>query len=710
MLLPAHEMIILMPSPPQLKTPTRSAVFPEVQALRAVAVAGVLLYHLWPGIVPGGYVGVDVFFVISGFLITAHLMREVQADGRLRLGRFYARRARRLLPAAFLVIVVTGIAAAWLLPLRHWLQVFRELAASALYVENWALAGDSVDYLAQNNNIASPVQHYWSLSVEEQFYLVWPLLILLGWWLATRFTKLEHRRLVVAGVLGTVFIASLVASIVYTAWQPGPAYFGTHIRAWEFAAGGLLALFYRRTESRAGLRTAASWLGLAAIAATMFLYNEATPFPGYTALLPVAGTVLAIAVGNPGGRLSLRPLLELPPVQYLGDISYSLYLWHWPLIVFAPALLLRDPGAVGRMGVLVIAILLAGLTKRFVEDPVRSSRRLQAHKARVTLLPVLGAMALVVIAAMILSGSVTRQLTEERARAAEVIRNHSDCLGAASLVDVGCSSVDFGASLIPGIDAAPTDDVNSSECWSRTGDDRLKVCSEGPKTGAALRVALVGDSHSNQYLSTLKELAAQYRWRFDVHGKTGCIWTAATQKDSVSWTEECESWKRKLNERLTTVEPYDVVITSYYASSPIRQDSGKSLKNSIIDGFIDVWRPVTERGTQIVAIRDNPRARADYLTCIDRNRSDPARACSVPESDAYRFFDGQPGAVAKVAGAHLLDLGAFFCQHQTCPPVIGGVIVYRDPSHLTSSYARTLTPMLRDGVLTLTGLEETPAP
>lgn len=688
---------------------TRSAVFPEVQALRAVAVVGVLLYHLWPGRVPGGYVGVDVFFVISGFLITAHLMREVRVDGTVRLGRFYARRARRLLPAAFLVIVVTGIAAAWLLPLRHWLQVFRELAASALYVENWALAGDSVDYLAQNNNIASPVQHYWSLSVEEQFYLVWPLLILLGWWLATRFIKLEHRRLAVASVLGIVFVASLVSSIVYTAWQPGPAYFGTHIRAWEFAAGGLLALFYRRTESHAGLRTIASWLGLAAIAATMFLYNGATPFPGYTALLPVAGTVLAIAAGNPVGRLSPRRLLELPPVQYLGDISYSLYLWHWPLIVFAPALLGRDPGAVGRIAILAIAILLSGLTKRFVEDPVRSSQRLQAHKARVTLLPVFGAMAIALIIAIIVSGSVTKLLTDERAQAAEALRSHSDCLGAASLVDAGCRGVDFGASLIPGIDAAPTDDVNSIDCWSRTGDDRLKICSEGPETGAALRVALVGDSHSNQYLSALKELAAKYRWRFDVYGKTGCIWTAAVQEQSASWVQDCESWKRKLNQHLATVAPYDVIITSYYASSPIRQGSGKSLERTIIDGFVDVWRPVTERGSQIVAIRDNPRARADYLTCIDRNRDDPAEACSVTESDAYRFFDGQPEAVAEVPGAHLLDLGAFFCQNQTCPPVIGGVIVYRDPSHLTSSYARTLTPMLRDGVLKLTGLEEVPA-
>ena len=203
-------------------TTVRPRLFPELQALRAIAVVGVVVYHLWPGILPGWYAGVDVFFVISGFLITSHLLRELSSTGRLQLGRFYARRARRLLPAAFLVLLATVVATLVLMPTRDWVQVLREVIASVLYVENWVLASDAVDYLAQNNNIASPVQHFWSLSVEEQFYLVWPLILLTCWWLSRRLTERGRVRSLASG-LGAVFVLSLVASIYYTVSAPGAA-------------------------------------------------------------------------------------------------------------------------------------------------------------------------------------------------------------------------------------------------------------------------------------------------------------------------------------------------------------------------------------------------------------------------------------------------------------------------------------------------------
>jgi hypothetical protein len=304
---------------------------------------------------------------------------------------------------------------------------------------------------------------------------------------------------------------------------------------------------------------------------------------------------------------------------------------------------------------------------------------------------------------------VNSRIDEDRRAAIALLSQDGACLGAGVLANAACADVTLPSTLVPGVAAAPTDDVNSIDCWSRDGDDRLKVCSEGPRTGAALNVALVGDSHSNQYLAALKYLAAKNRWHFDVYGKTGCIWTSAEQENTPAWVQSCDSWKKKLEDRLTTIKPYDVVITSYSATSHIVAASGKSLKETVIDGFVTMWKPVTERGTRLVAIKDNPRPRVDYLDCISTHPSTAAAACANPEETAFHYFDGQPKAVARVPGASLLDLTRYFCRNRSCAPVIGDVIVYRDANHLTSSYTRTLAPYLRDGVLQVTGLKEKPA-
>ncbi|MGN6427679.1 MAG: acyltransferase family protein [Leifsonia sp.] len=683
----------------------RSGFLPELQALRAVAVTGVVVYHLYPGVLRGGFVGVDVFFVISGFLITSHLLRGWATEGRIRFAAFYARRAWRLLPAALLVLLVTAALTILVLPERNWPQVFQEIGASTFYVENWYLAVHSVDYLAQNTDIASPVTHYWSLSVEEQFYLVWPLVLVAGGWVASRLAP-WRRRAVLLSVLGAVFAASLVASVALTASDPSPAYFATQTRAWEFAAGGIVAVLLARSETAPRARAALSWAGLAAIAAALAFYTGAVPFPSWTALLPAAGTVAVIVAGSPEVPWAPSRLFELRPVQYLGDISYSLYLWHWPLIVFGLAVLGRLSLA-GHAGVLVLSLVLAALTKRFIEEPLRRGIGFLG-RPRYTLLATAAAMSVVLVASLAIAGTTTGRIDSERAKAVAAL-DSSTCLGAGSLAAAGCGEVDWEGGLIPGTAAAPTDDVNSIDCWSRNGDDRLKVCSEGPSTGAALRVALVGDSHSNQYLAALRALARKNRWHFDVYGKTGCTWSTVAIKQTADWMRSCDAWRAKVGARLASVAPYDVVITSYSATTDVVASPGKTVQQSVVDGFVDVWAPVAARGTKIVAIRDNPRPNPAYLSCIDAHPGDPGDACAVDEERAFHYFDGQPEAVRKVPNAVLLDLTPYFCLSDECDPVIGNVIVYRDANHLTSSYTRTLAPYLRAGVLKLTGLKEKPA-
>lgn len=681
----------------------RSEVYPEIQGLRFIAVGAVVLYHLWPTRVTGGYVGVDVFFVISGFLITSHLLREMLDSGSVRLGRFYARRARRLLPASLLVLAVIAVSTWLLLPQRMWGQVFSEIIGATFYVENWVLAAASVDYLAQNTNIASPVQHYWSLSVEEQFYLVWPLLMLLAAFLVGRRTAASsatlRRGLFIA--LALVCLVSFVLSVVQTVRDPGPAYFATYTRAWEFAAGGLLAIGLRRSAGHSVARSIISWLGIAFILGTVLFYTAETAFPGYLAALPVLGTVLVIAAGDPENRWAPGVLLRRRPVQYLGDISYSTYLVHWPLIVFAPYLLARDVGGVDKLVILALTIVLAAASKHLVEDPARRTPFL-AESGRRTLVSFAIVLAPTVIFSLVMTNVAAANIQRDQAQAAQLLAEATgNCPGAAALTHTDCE-LPPGV-LIPSPDAAITDDVNTAECWSRNGDDTLRICSVGPESGP--RVALVGDSHSNQYLAAMQRIAENHGWRVDVFGKTGCVWTDAVQQNAPSWVENCERWKDKLQMRLASTEPYDVIVTSYQATSPFESDGG-DVEEVIVEGFVDAWTPVAVRGTRIVAILDNPRPRSDYLDCIEHNRDDPGGSCKVSQQQALNFFDGQPEAVERVPGAELLDLTDLFCDGGVCEPVIGNVIVYRDATHVTSTYAMTMAPAIYSRIVELTSMSD----
>ena len=307
---------------------------PEIQALRAAAVLLVVICHLWPAALPGGYVGVDVFFAISGFLITSLLLREIDRTGRLSLSAFWARRARRILPAALATVLFCAVATAIFVPINLWPQFFAELRASTAYVQNWQLASTAVDYFAASD-LPSPVQHFWSLSVEEQCYLVWPVLLVIAVAVSrSRPARLRRRMLVIAIAAPTLL--SLAFSLSQTRSNPQAAYFVTPTRVWEFGAGALLALLPPVDRAPALFHSVLSWVGLGAIAVAAIAYSSTTAFPGHAALLPVLGALAVMQAGVPTHRWAPSAAMQLRPVQYLGDISYSVYLWHWPLIVLAP--------------------------------------------------------------------------------------------------------------------------------------------------------------------------------------------------------------------------------------------------------------------------------------------------------------------------------------------------------------------------------------
>ncbi len=676
------------------QTPERSAPHfrKDLQALRALAVAGVLVYHLAPEKLGGGYVGVDVFFVISGFLITSHLYREVRRTGRVRLGRFWSRRARRLLPASLTVSLVTTVAVLVLVPTALWSQFLGEIRAASLYVENWALAHQAVDYLA-SDNVSSPARHYWSLSAEEQFYLVWPVLLLLVAAFARRARRWSPGVLA-AAVFGATVAASFAYSVTFTAARPGPAYFVTTTRAWEFGVGGLLALM-PVAMNFVRVRVAASWAGIALIAFAMLRFSSATQFPGAMAALPVGGAALVIWSGNPSTRFTPMLVGRFRPVQWLGDASYSVYLWHWPLIALLPFALNRDLNKLDKVGIALATLVLAGATLRFIERPFRFGDFWVRRRTREILLAAAGATILVVcvgIAALYASRPpVAPRLPDIPADVPDSI----PCYGAAVLDPARgpqCEDSKFDGFAVPSLDDSLVDRpvIYDPKCRSENSRVDTLVCQYGRADGA-VRVALIGDSHAAQWFPALEALAVDRGWSLVTIWRAGCPWTDAVMAadEDATW---CTEWNAGVREYLATHEAFDVIFTSHYEGDPKHETFTGLTQAEVIAGYVGPISRESARDTTVVVLRDTPTPGGETRSCLLNHPLDPW-LCTF-ELSSTPSDDRQFVAAQQVEGAIALDMTDYFCLKGHCATVIGGLRVYRDSNHVTATYSESMSRVL----------------
>ncbi|MFS0886539.1 acyltransferase family protein [Aeromicrobium sp. 179-A 4D2 NHS] len=660
---------------------------PEIQGLRAVAVGAVVLYHLGLSSFTGGYVGVDVFFVISGFLITSHIASRVERTGSLGLADFWARRARRLLPASLLVLAVSLVLTRLFVPATLWEQSLRQIVASTFYVQNWALAGDAVDYSAQGNT-PTLVQHYWSLSVEEQFYVVWPLLIALALWVARRVARAVPTRTLLTWLIAAVTVASLVWSVVATDADASRAYFDTRTRMWEFGVGALLALAPVRLAAPLG------WLGLAAIAWAATTYDHATAFPGYTALVPVLGTALVIGAGGSGSRWSADGLLSVRPATFVGDVSYAVYLWHWPLIVCWPYVLESEIGALDRTAIVVLTLALAWASTRFVEDPLRSGPLLRS--GRRTLVASATAMAVIAAAAAGLVWQQGSAIEAARDRAANA--GDRACLGPAAL-DPG-ADCDLNATLDavladPTVVAAENSNPVFPGCQSDLNDPEVDSCRLGDRD-ADRAIAVVGDSHATHWFGALDAWGRDAGWAVVTYTRSSCPFTTTrrTLPDEPSERYElCGEGNRRILERLEADPDVSLVVTSSYSSAyGWADDEGRDGLDALVPGVREVAERLEAAGKPLAVIRDVPavKDKKNATDCLARTGS--VEACSLPRDEAMT-----PDLYAEAArdlDLPVIDLTDRFCVEDTCPVVIGDVIVFRDYSHLSSDYSRLLGPAL----------------
>ena len=681
---PTRRRVADRPPPPRFR--------PDVEGMRAVAVGMVLVYHAGVGFVPGGFVGVDVFFVISGFLITGMLIREVEQTGTVSLAQFYARRAKRLLPAAALVLAVTALLTFLVAPTIDRRVFGGDIAAAALYFVNWRLADRSVDYLAEDVG-PSPVQHFWSLAVEEQFYLVWPLFILLiALWVRR---NNEPPRPWMGVGLAAVAVPSFVWSIYLTSSNPSTAFFVSTTRLWELAVGAGVALgmpaLARLPQTMAAWL---AWVGLGAVGLSAFLITTGTAWPGWAALLPVLGTAAVIAGGAAAGRRGPLVLLGIPLFVWIGGLSYSLYLWHWPLIVLATA---QWGELRAWQGLLVVAFSFvpAWLAYKFVENPLRHARSM-VRSPRFALSMGVNLTLAGVVAGLVLAMSVPQVSTPPAAAQAAPGAAVLDATDPRTDPDgVPADEADW---ITPDPLSAPEDVPGAYDdgCQVSIDSSEVVACDYGDPDGD-VTIAVVGDSKALQWITALDTIGQQNGWRIVTYTKSTCSFTTATLSVEDEVFESCTAWNESLLERLREDAP-DLVLTSQgrkrALSDPEDPGEGEAVA-PMVDGLVERWGQLVDAGIGVAVLADTPQPNRDVYECVAKH-PDELTKCAFDRSAAIEdsAAETQSRAVEEFGEATWINLNNYICPADSCSAVIGNVLVYRQGSHLTVTYVNTLVPRL----------------
>jgi peptidoglycan/LPS O-acetylase OafA/YrhL len=703
---------------------------PDIEGLRAIAVVLVMLFHSGIPIFSGGYVGVDVFFVISGFLITGLLLREIERSGGADLGRFYARRIRRLLPATALVLAATAALTLLTLPATRWMSISRDIRWSALYAVNWRFAERAVDYLAADE-AASPLQHFWSLSVEEQFYLVWPLLLLAASYLAVR-RGWRLRPTLLLG-LGAVGLTSFAWSVSLTGSEPGRAFFVSTTRVWELALGGCIAIvapMIGRMPTRIAALLAIA--GTGGILGAGLTFDELTAFPGSAAALPVVATALVIGAGISSSNTAVARILGLAQMRLIGAMSYSLYLWHWPLLVMADANwgpLSAWQGA----AVVAISFVPAYLSYQYVERRWRYSDTFITPPQRGlrigAILTVIGLGAGIAVAIALpdepaaasaeieLAAPTTQPSAPPEATApltetippteppATTVTTAAPDPEPVEEIVVGPIQSDTVLQLVAG--RLRPDPLNARDdlpavygeaCHQNQRDPEVLSCTYGD-AASPLRVAIVGDSHAAMWVPTLRLIAEQQQWQLRTITKSNCQLAdvvIANGERQLPY-ENCVEWNNNVIEELLTTRPDLVLVTGRFWPTLVGEDglvNGTARESALAAGLTRTWSAMAADGLTVVAIHDVPYPAVDVAECVSENRAN-LEACAMDRNDI--MAENTPHAVAAdQAEIGLVDLTGQICIDDVCPAVIDNILVWRDTHHLSATYARLLADALAE--------------
>ncbi|QCO99582.1 acyltransferase [Arthrobacter sp. 24S4-2] len=702
-------------NPPQKKRGVRR----DIQGLRAIAVLAVIADHLfhWP---TGGFVGVDVFFVISGFIITGVLLREHDRTGRISFPDFYRRRARRILPLAVLVLLATVVASYLLFNIGRTKIIADDALWSLLFGANWHFAAIGTDYMNAGAAL-SPVQHFWSLAVEEQFYFVWPWLIVLV--LGIVASRAAWSRMTAMRILGFALLVVTALSFVFAIWEtntsPTVAYFSTFSRAWELGVGALIAL----TASTLGkipafVRPILAYIGLAGIVYSLFWINPSTPFPGPWAFLPVVSSGLVIAAGCGGGQRFLTPITNRVS-NYVGDISYSLYMWHFPLIVIGSALV--PAGLWFDLAALVAVLTISSVSYHLLEDPIRRSSWLEPKSVRKQLEPLkLSALPYLCVLMVITLAVVGGALWNDHAR--------SQPLPAAARVPVAPPALTNGvpsavaahaAKVLAAATAADWPDLKpkieelgpaakapewvDDGCLGLQGKSisnpiaNAQRCVYGP-ADAAKTAVVVGDSMAISYVPGIREALEPRGYKVLVYTVQQCPAVTVTMlNDDRSPHPECDPFREWALGEVKKLQPDLVIMTSSAGASGTLASGakGRAAIDEWKDGALRTFTELSDAAKRVVVLDPPPGGKnlqecrtlvskpADCATVADERYNDIAKATS----EAALASPAKPAV-------EIVNTKSWFCSPENvCPSFIGTVPVYADTGHLTATMSKTLSPV-----------------
>jgi peptidoglycan/LPS O-acetylase OafA/YrhL len=713
---------------------------PDIEGLRGIAVSLVVLFHA--GLLSnsafqltGGFIGVDLFFVVSGFLITGLLIREREQKGRISFSRFYARRVRRILPAAAVCLIITIPLSYQLVTLVGRSSAMQDGAAAALSIANIRFA-QTTDYF--NPVSYSPFLHFWSLGVEEQFYFVWPALMAVVAWKAPR--------LGAGAALSIVIVASFLASLYETQDNASVAFYMLPTRAWQLAAGGLLAIGTGSLDRfpralRDGLRQViayAGWGALAALITASFAISSiSTPYPGTAALVPTLAGVLLIASGaHPIGP---GILLGLPPIRFLGKISYSLYLWHWPILILGGLYLVGPLDTLSTNQALALALLaipVATASWFFVEEPFRRGKIPLPRPSRVVAVGV-SVMAVVAIVgtgfdfqaqsalAAISGPDATEEPTDTpapppTATPSPTIRVTLPPEATPTPVPLMTPAVTpaptpeppttyaITSAIKPALGKAATDYEQpwKDNClgWKATTTPNTSSrCIYGNPSGD-YTVALVGDSHASALFPGVNVMAKAHGWKLVPYLKIDCSFLDFSDlvyygPPTVPYPE-CMSWNANVLSKLNK-NPPDLIMISM-SRWIFTANDGEENTAAETAALVRIIQKLPS-ASRVVIIQDPPLPTAfEVPTCLSTYLSD-YRKCSYPRRTGFGYAMGtREKNAARDTGAGLIDLTAAICPGTgNCPAVIDNMIAWRDQHHLTATFAASLAPVIDEQLVAI---------
>lgn len=660
---------------------------PELHGVRGLALAGVVLFHLFGnGRVSGG---IDIFLAVSGFLFTGMLLREAAATGgRVDPLKYYGRLIRRILVPATIVIAATLAAGLLISPVTQHRQLWSEARASLLYFENFELISSQLAYGAAGPD-TSPFQHFWSLSVQGQFYIIWPAIAILSVLVAKRLRTSAAR---IMGLLVTVIlVASFVYAIYVGSFNQDENYLMTITRAWELAFGGLLALAGGTIRLPQPLRGIGGWVGLALVVSCGLVLDGGQLFPGPWALWPLLGlTLTLISAGPQGGdhdpTWSATRFLSNRPLAWIGDHAYGLYLWHWPLLIYY--LEIRDRDAVGWRGALVIlaiTLALAMLMYRYIEQPLQRAGKHGPVKQhfinRITVWA--GA------STLIITGLVMAPMTQASAQLDTTYGDLDPATypGAAQY---------FMTDPVP--DAEPFPALENVEeykpahlhrdCVQKMGDapgtDEVTVCEdENAPEHPTATIVLAGGSHAGHYEAAFKTLARKYDWEVLIVLKSSCVFGWEQRPDETmcgQWNENFVTWLGD--------NDVDLVVTP-----GTRQDPSQDTEY-VVDAAPRWWDKITATGTDLLLVRGTPRNTGSVPACLAEGKS--AQECGPSK---HKFAETNPLENMELPDkAHPVDMTKYVCpkiedpQVENCDAVVGNVVGWFDGHHFTAPFAQSLAP------------------